>query len=281
MKRYHKQGSVRFGLEVTRMQKLTKISKSLLISLYKRERPGRLPHFTRPKRDFSNDLKTGTGFTSFVMTSLSTKCKQNYKYILAGLCLLIIIAGAVSCRSAGKPAASTNGDVLNYQDFFLSAEEVGLTTFTRGTAFVRGDRDNPEEMRVQIAARVEIDTADFGGVSFNIPQGWKAETVVSDYPQGNPNPEIYTVTLQTADETVTWPVIVEVGRTSHGAGAGNPQGGTGNLIIELSPAVSGGELPEDIDILIAAGSREPSTVDAVHETFSVPLHPNNRTTGSR
>ncbi len=198
--------------------------------------------------------------------------KRYLNYLLAGIGILMVVGGSISCRSAGIPSTSTNSDVLSYRGFYLSAEEVGLTTFTQGTVFVRGDRDNPEEMRVQIVARVEIDTEDFGGVSFNIPQGWKVATVVSDYPQGNPAPEIYTVSLQTADETVTWPVIVEVGRTSHIAGQANPQGGTGTLIIELSPALSGRELPEDIDILIAAGSKIPSTVDAVHMTLSIPLN---------
>jgi hypothetical protein len=206
-----------------------------------------------------------------------TKIKNSLKYFL--ICIVIFVAGTgiLSCQSSTGSTSATNNDVINYRDFYLSAESVNLTTFTEGTIFVRGDKEKPKERWIQISARVDIDVMDWGGVSFNIPQGWEVNTAVSDYPQGNPNPENYTQILRTGSKEVKYHRIIEVGHTRFRAV--KSQGGKGSLIIELIPESPGEELPETIEILIGIGSKGDYTSSPVHETFEIPLNVDYRTTG--
>jgi hypothetical protein len=192
------------------------------------------------------------------------------KYLSLLVVVFVVGLAALSCRQSPMPSSPVNNDLINYRSFFVSAESVDLDTFTRGTIFVRGDKEKPEERRVQISAWVEIDAADWGGVSFSIPQGWKVTHIASDYPRGNPEPETYTGILQTESEHVQYHRIVEVGCTRHGAA--EPQGGKGNLIIELAPESPEQELPENLEILIGAGSEDDYILNPVHETFEVPLN---------
>jgi hypothetical protein len=203
--------------------------------------------------------------------------KISLKYLPMLVIVFLISLTVLSCHNPIIPSYSSNNDVINYREFYLSAENVSLDTFTRGTIFVRGDIEKPEERRVQIAAWVEIDTADWGGVSFNIPQGWEVTHIASDYPQGNPKPETYTSTLRTESENVKYHRIVEIGCTRHGAA--KPQGGKGNLIIELAPESPEQELPENVEILIGVGSKDDYILNPVHETFEVLLNIDYRVGG--
>jgi hypothetical protein len=179
-----------------------------------------------------------------------------------------------SCHNPVIPSYPVNNDLINYESFSLSAEEVGLKTATGGTIFVRGDKEKSEDRRIEISAWVEIDAADWGGVSFNIPRGWEVTHVASDYPQGNSKPETYATVLQTESPKEKYNRIVEIGNTRHGAAA--PQGGKGNLIIELAPKSSKQALPENIEVLIGVGSKDDYILNPVGETIEVPLNTDYR-----
>jgi hypothetical protein len=181
----------------------------------------------------------------------------------------VISLAALSCHNPITPSYSSNKDVINYRDFYLSAENVSLTTMTGGTIFVRGDTEKPEERMVQITAWMEIDPADWGGVSFSIPQGWKVENIASDYPQGNPKPEEYITVIQTAANR-TFNKVIHVGTTK--LGAPKELGGNGNLIIELAPESGKEELGENFQTIIAVGSKYDYIINPVHETYEVPLN---------
>jgi hypothetical protein len=192
----------------------------------------------------------------------------NLKYLSVLVIIFLIGLIALSCHNPTIPSPSSNNDVINYKDFFLSAEKVNLNTLTRGTIFVRGDIKKPEAVRILISAWVEIDTADWGGVSFNIPQGWEVNSIISDYPQGNSKPENYIATLQTESPNEQYQRIIEIGCTRHGAA--EPQGGEGNVLIELAPKSS--ELPENFETIIGVGSENDYILNPVHDTIQVPLN---------
>jgi hypothetical protein len=194
----------------------------------------------------------------------------SWKYITALVIVLVISLMALSCTSPVTPSSHVNNDTISYRDFSLRAESVNLDTLTRGTIFVRGNKEKSGERRVQISAWVEIDAADWGGVSFSIPLGWEVPSIVSDYPQGNPKPETYTSMLQTESKLETYNRIVEIGCTIHGAA--KPQGGQGNVIIELVPKSAKQDIGENLEILIGVGSANGYILGPVHAVIQVPLH---------
>jgi hypothetical protein len=192
------------------------------------------------------------------------------KYLLALALVPVMAIAAASCGQTASTPASVNEDTIAYREFSLDTESVGLETRTSGTIFVKGDAAEEGDRRVVISARVEIDPADWGGVSFNIPVGWEVSSVTSDYPQGNPHPENYTSTLYTGSTQGEYQRIVEVGNTRHGAA--EPQGGVGSVIIELVPMPGNQDLGASLGILIGVGSSEGYIVDPVHDIFPVSLN---------
>jgi hypothetical protein len=200
------------------------------------------------------------------------------KICLEFLAILIVVfmvsLAALSCHNPIIPSSPVNSDLINYRSFFLSAENIGLDTFTRGTIFVIGDIEKEGERRVQISAWLEIDSTDWGGVGFYIPQGWDITQITSDYPQENPEPETYITTLHTEADR-PFDTGVHVGATKYGAP--ELQGGKGNLIIELAPESSEQELPENFQTLIGVGSEYDYVMNPIHETFEVPLNIDYRT----
>ncbi len=186
--------------------------------------------------------------------------------------VLMLVMGitVISCGNTETTPAPVNEDVISYRDFSLSAASVNLKTMTEGTIFIRGNREKAGERRVQISVWVEIDPEDWGGISFNIPQGWEVSEVTSDYPQGNPHPESYTMTLQNAGADQKYSRIVEIGSTRHGAA--QPQGGTGSVIIELVPASGNKDIGDNMEILIALGSSEGYILGPVYQVVQVSLN---------
>jgi len=183
--------------------------------------------------------------------------------------ILLFSLMLVSCHNPIIPGYSSNNDVINYKEFYLSAANVSLDTCVRGTIFVRGDMEKPEDRRVQITAWVEIDAADWGGIGFGIPQGWEVTGITSDYPQGNPKPESYITTLHTASDEA-FDTFVHIGATKYGAP--EVQGGEGSVIIELVPKDKKQELPESFKTIIGIGSKYDYIFHPVYETYEVPLH---------
>jgi hypothetical protein len=194
---------------------------------------------------------------------------RGLKYLLALALVPVMAIAAASCGSSRVAISPVNDDVISYRDFSLNAASVGLSTMTEGTIFVRGSEEKAGERRVQISAQVEIDPADWGGVSFNIPVGWEVSSVTSDYPQGNPHPENYTSVLYTGSTEGQYQRIVEIGNTKHGAD--EPQGGIGSVIIELVPMSDNKDIGESLEIGIAVGSAEGYIMGPVNDVFTISL----------
>lgn len=192
------------------------------------------------------------------------------KYFSIMIAVILISLTASSCHHSQTPTSPVNNDLINFKDFSVSAEIVGLSTFVRGTVFVKGTEDKPGEHHVQIAAWTEIDEMDWGGISFYIPRGWEVTDITSDYPQGSPKPEEYIGIWHTEAEEENFNTFVEIGHTKFRPGLN--QGGKGNLIIELAPILTKQELPEILEIRIGAGSKGEYTVNPVVETISIPLN---------
>jgi hypothetical protein len=192
-----------------------------------------------------------------------------WKYMAVLALVAVMAITATSCGNADSTPARVNIDVIAYQEFAIDAKSVGQETSAAGTIFVKGNPDKVNDRSAVITAQVKIDPADWAGIGFSIPQGWEVTAITSDYPQGNLTPNSYISTLYTGSEVQPYKRIIEIGNTRHGAAL--PQGGTGNVIIELSPDSGNQDLGEYLAISIAVGSTEDYIVGPVHEVFPVSL----------
>jgi hypothetical protein len=195
------------------------------------------------------------------------------KYSAALFLLLLLGIGSISCSSHNDDDIFANVNVINYKDFFLSAESLGLTSSIRGTIFIKGDVNQPNQRHAQISAWIELDPQDWGGVGFYLKEGsgWEVTSVTTDYPQGYPVPETETFVF-----TSDWNRSVAIGRQWPWRERKNHPGGKGSFIMELDPDHTKKDLPEDFTIGISIGSKYDYIVGPVNETVQVPLNINYR-----
>jgi hypothetical protein len=198
------------------------------------------------------------------------------KHLAVFILMLLLFISALSCAGSNDDVYA-NVNVINYRDFYLSAESVGLTSSIRGTIFIKGDLNKPNVRHAQISAWIEIDPTDWGGVEFYLKEGsgWKVTSVTTDYPQGYPRPEKETVIF-----TDDWHRSVQIGNQHSYIPWGNNAGGKGSLIMELEPDLTKNDLPEDFTLGISIGSKYDYFRGPVHETFHVPLNVDYRNTSS-
>lgn len=194
--------------------------------------------------------------------------------ILPGLAILLIISLTfVSCDRLNPTTtvdSVSNSDLINYQDFTLSAESVNLTSSVEGTVFVEGDIKKSKDRHVTICARVAIDPEDWGGVGVYVEQTeWNITNFTSNYPEDNPDPDewaqIWTKTVKDGSEK--WITIGKSDSPSEPSG-----GGAGTFIIEFDPVSGTDDLPEDFEVVIGVGSKDGYVLNPVSENISVPLN---------
>jgi hypothetical protein len=190
-----------------------------------------------------------------------------YLSIFSVLILLCLVA--TSCRGPITGEYAANKDVLNFRDFSLNTDSVGLTTTVNGTIFVKGNSQKTDSRQMQISARVEIDPRDWGGVGFYVPDGWKVSSIHSDYPQGDRQPERYTTILKFRERAEIF-----IGNSQLSADRG---GGEGSVVIELEPLSSKTDLAGSAEIVIAAGSSGKIVQGPVSKKIVVPLNLDYRT----
>jgi len=188
------------------------------------------------------------------------------------LALLVLSLAVVSCADQTDIVERnfTNKDVVNYEDFSLNANTVGLDTRISGTIFIIGDHEKPDELRIQIIAWVEIDSKDWAGVEFAIPQGWEVSRILSNYPQGYPAPDEYTTSWQTEASEPEWHIKVDIGFSEYSTDI--TRGGNGTVLIELESLSPEQELPDSINILVGIGSEGDTVAYPCNEIISVPLN---------
>lgn len=150
--------------------------------------------------------------------------------------ILILIPAAVSCSDTSEVLyrIPQNEGIINFKDFYVSSDSTDLETFTRGTVFIK--TDDLDNYYVQIAAWIEIDPRDHGGVSFSIPFGWKVTSITSSYPdvRRGYNPEDYIGTWYTVDYWFNeWSTGVQIGYSLPPGGHSPSGGGAGSVVIEL------------------------------------------------
>ena len=188
--------------------------------------------------------------------------------LLAAVVLVLPLAG---CTQQGMPESVTNRDVINFREFSLDASSVNLTTWTRGTVFVKGDPEKPDDITVQIVMDIELDPTDWGGVGLIFPEGWKVTGVSNSLVEFNDpyynNLAGILTNGQPEDGGRSW---VSVGYPSTLEGNIFTDV-TGSLVVDADYVWKGKSTPEVLDLTVAVGSKDGYVVHPVSTHVEVPL----------
>ncbi|RKP47900.1 hypothetical protein D7Z26_22055 [Cohnella endophytica] len=181
---------------------------------------------------------------------------QKTRYIL--LAVLIIIVTVVIFQLSSRQEKSfrdttVNEKVIQTKSFHVNSASTDLKTSAKGTVYVRGDNGKAEH--IQIVAWIEIDSDDWGGVAFYIPDKWHVSNIISSYPDNGTRlkPADYVSTWTTASGHSEWRTMIEVGRDRSYKPTG---GGTGTVMIDIIPDENGPHHPEVSKIGVEVGSNE-------------------------
>jgi hypothetical protein len=194
--------------------------------------------------------------------------------------ILIVISSFLSllvtaCKNEVIPSQPINIDVLNYSDFYLNTDSVGLDTYTQGTVFIAGDQSDTKARHVQIVAWINVDPLDVGGISFTLPVGWTIKAIVSDFPQGKPDPAKYMVLFDIVDNN-KYQQFIKIGGSAEPAIL--PGGGKGCIRIDIDPMESQAAYIDmnNFELMISAGSKKEAilTVFPCGTTLQIPLNTN-------
>ncbi len=187
---------------------------------------------------------------------------------IAALCLAAPLAG---CGGQGMIERVTNKDVINFREFSLNASSVNLSTWTRGTVFVKGDLEQPDDITVQIIMDVELDPADWGGVGLVFPEGWKVTGLSNSLVEFDDPYYSNLAGISTSGQPE------QGGRSWVSAGypiliAGDTPGDlTGLLVVDADYVWEDKPTPDSLDLIIGVGSKNGYVVHPVSIHVEVPL----------
>ncbi|MBE7680770.1 MULTISPECIES: hypothetical protein [Paenibacillus] len=181
--------------------------------------------------------------------------KKRSKYLIL-LFMFIVIVSILFFLNFNKKEANepvVNGNIIQVKNFDLDAKSTNLKTMTEGSIFVEGEKEHIDH--IKIVAHVEIDPVDWGGVAFYIPDQWSVSSITSSYPEHQPKlkPAEYVSTWMNSSDDSSWRTMIEIGRERNFTANG---GGTGTIVIDLSPDQKGMSPSESLKIGIEVGSEE-------------------------
>lgn len=193
---------------------------------------------------------------------------RQYIAILVLVCLLIPLS---ACKNSSRNEIRVNKNIILQRGFNISSDSTELNTSAKGTVFIKEVEGNPEE--VQIVASIEIDTNDWGGVTFYIANDWNISNITSSYPENESQviPADYINTWTTSDPEPEWSKRIEIGRDRNYVPT---IGGTGTIVIDLFLDKELAPKPETFNIMVAVGSDEKEGVKIIetdNTQISIPL----------
>lgn len=144
-----------------------------------------------------------------------------------------------------------NEEMIQIQNFNITSESTNLQTSANGTIFVKSTDGVPV---IQIIASIEVDSNDWGGVTFYIPKNWYISNIKSSYPESKTQkiPRSNIATFTTGDPDYKHNTMIRIGRDHNKE---NPTGGgTGTVVIDIFPDSEVINTDEIVHIIIALGT---------------------------
>lgn len=196
------------------------------------------------------------------------KKKSKYLILLFMFILIVFILLFLNTDENEANEPVVNGNIIHVKNFDLDAKSTNLKTMTQGSIFVESEKQDIDH--IKIVAHIEIDPADWGGVAFYIPDQWSVSSITSSYPehQSKLKPAEFVSTWMNSSDDSSWRTMIEIGRKRNYIANG---GGTGTIVIELSPDKKGETPSNSLKIGIEVGS-EDKAGKRVMGTDSVEVH---------
>ncbi len=152
-----------------------------------------------------------------------------------------------------KNNTMVNRNIISERGFSVNSDSTEINTSAKGTVFVKGVKGIPEQ--IQIISWIEIDSDDWGGVTFYVPNGWSITNITSSYPERKAQAKTsdYVATWTREETEYEYNTMVQVGRDRSYIPTG---GGTGTVVLDLVLNKDITPQPETFNIMVAVGSDE-------------------------
>jgi hypothetical protein len=206
--------------------------------------------------------------------------RKSLKWIAFSIFLLSVFFLAMSCNKPNYINDIRNKDVIYTRNFSINTGNIGLKTSVQGTAFVKRNQEKPDNEYIQIAAWIEKDPKDWGGIGF-ITRGWKVTNIDSSYGYGQSSKSEIIIRDLFENRTGT---SISIGNYYLGLEGGKPskpdfslnegENITGSVVINMEK-MEGYEQGDNLDITIGAGSQGEilkAKYWPVKETITIPLN---------
>ena len=187
------------------------------------------------------------------------KSKLVFPILIVLAFVIVFIVVKNNNVSSLEHTSTMNDDIAFVHSFNVSADSTDLNTSAQGTIFIKDDDS------IQIAAFVDIDPEDWGGVAFYIPNGWIIDNISSNYPEQQPSPNDVSIWTTTDGKRNA---MIEVGRNREYK---QSEGGRGTIIIDLVPS-SNTRTDDEHSISVEVGSSEVNGVKTMGtDSIVVPI----------
>ena len=143
------------------------------------------------------------------------------------MCLSIMVATIVACNSAESDHSTGFSTILGSSNFDLKSD--ATSTCAKGTILVFRSEDST--LCVRIVARIIIDSDDWGGIAFFLPNGCILQDVLSTYPENKTTEEDSIVLWSAVGDDLKYTTTIEIGRSREYIPTG---GGEGTIVIECN-----------------------------------------------
>lgn len=168
------------------------------------------------------------------------------------ICSVYLVTQLLFKENKPEERLFSNVNYINSAGFSIRADSTNQETSAKGTIFVEGKEGIAD--RISIVAAIDIDSNDWGGVSFYIPNHWKIVNVKSSYPENETrkNPSDNASIWSTTDTKSEWRTFVEIGRDRSYQPTG---GGHGTVVIDLVYYGPDKALQKSVDFTVDVGSK--------------------------
>lgn len=143
-----------------------------------------------------------------------------------------------------------NENIVHIQSFDISSNAEDIQTSVNGTIFVERNEEFPT---IQIIASVDIDSTDWGGITFYIPKNWYVSNIMSSYPESTESkiPKDNIVILTTGKPDYEYNTMIQIGRQHENT---TNNGGSGTVVFDIVPGNEKLQSEDLVNIMISLGT---------------------------
>lgn len=197
------------------------------------------------------------------------------KKIISILVVTLLIAVLISFKVKSSsetidPNERINTNLIDAQNFVVEAAKTNLSTAAKGTFLLEELSDNTYKMKIN--ANIIVDSADLGGITFTIPDGWTITSIQSSYAkdEGNIAALKEKVSIWTAQGNSKWKYMIDIDhdRTQQFT----TDGGEGFVAIELHSTKQFDSQSSLSDFIVEVGvdnKRKIQRANSINVSFSL------------